>query len=180
MDLVRHGAAAGGFRRLLRRAPGAAVLDEGAQALATSGRRVVGVRICAPSGRAKELVWNGRSHFLQVYRSFKSLWDHISKPAGQLDNRLNKAIETFFLVTFNSSNTKVVGTNHYQGSWYYRKPTFFQVHFRVPHFSPPQDSHFSRLDAIRRPPTTRALNLTSLLICIGRLVGSPEICESWS
>lgn len=103
-------------------------------------------------GRAKEPAWNGRSHFLQVYRSFKSLWDPISKSAGQFDNRLKKIIGTFILVTFNSNNTKEVGTNHYQGSWYYGKPTFFQVQFRAPYFSPPQDSHFLRLDAVHAGP----------------------------
>ncbi|PWI64624.1 hypothetical protein PCL_09481 [Purpureocillium lilacinum] len=30
-------------------------------------------------GRAKESAWNGRSHFLQVYRIFKSLWTPISR-----------------------------------------------------------------------------------------------------
>ena len=103
-------------------------------------------------GRAKEPAWNGRSHFLQVYRSFKSLWAPISGSAGQFDNRLKRIIGTFILVTFNSNNTKEVGTNHYQSSWHYGKPTFFQVQFRAPYFSPPQDSLYLHLDAVYKGP----------------------------
>ncbi|KAK4071105.1 hypothetical protein Purlil1_13522 [Purpureocillium lilacinum] len=103
-------------------------------------------------GRAKELAWNGRSHFLQVNRSFKSLWAPISGSAGQFDNRLKKTIGTFILVTFNSNNTKELGTNHYQSAWNYGKPTFFQVQFRAPYFSPPQDSRYLHLDAVYKGP----------------------------
>ncbi|KJZ70003.1 hypothetical protein HIM_10614 [Hirsutella minnesotensis 3608] len=99
-------------------------------------------------GREKAPAWDGRSHFLQVYRSFKNLWTPISESAGQFDNRLKSIIGTFILVTFNSNNTKEVGTNHYQGTWYHGKPTFFQVQFRAPYFSSPQDSHDLRLDAV--------------------------------
>ncbi|KAK4075232.1 hypothetical protein Purlil1_12722 [Purpureocillium lilacinum] len=65
---------------------------------------------------AHERTWNGKSHSCQVYRSFESLWTPISGSAGQFDNRLKKIIGTFVLVTFNSNNTKEVGTNHNQSN----------------------------------------------------------------
>lgn len=95
-------------------------------------------------GQAKEPVWSGGSHFLQVCRSFKSLRDPISKSAGQFDNRLKKIIGTFILVTFNSNNTKEVGTNHYQGSWYYGKPTSSRSGLALPISRRPKTATFLR------------------------------------
>ncbi|GJN76024.1 hypothetical protein PLICBS_010135 [Purpureocillium lilacinum] len=79
-------------------------------------------------------------------------WFRICTSAGQFDNRLKKIIGTFILVTFKSNNTKEVGTNHYQSAWHYGKPTFFQVQFRAPYFSPPQDSRYLHLGAVCKGP----------------------------
>jgi hypothetical protein len=95
--------------------------------------------------RDKPPKWD-RSHFLEVYRGFKSLWRTISMFAGQFDNQLKRIIGRFILVTFNSDYGKEVGTNHGRDTWYERKPGFFQIQFRAPYFSPPQESHDLRLE----------------------------------
>lgn len=95
--------------------------------------------------RPKPPRWDG-SRFLQVYRGFKNPWSTISVPAGQFDNRLKRIIGGCIMVTFNSDYGKEVATNHYRDTWYYRKPGFFQIQYRAPYFSPPQDSHDIRLD----------------------------------
>ncbi|KJZ72141.1 hypothetical protein HIM_08406 [Hirsutella minnesotensis 3608] len=41
------------------------------------------------------------------------------------------------MVAFNSDQTKVVGTNHGRGTWYWDQPAFFQIQFWAPYFSPP-------------------------------------------
>ncbi|PWI64387.1 hypothetical protein PCL_10525 [Purpureocillium lilacinum] len=89
--------------------------------------------------------WDRR--FLQVYRAFKDQWSVLSTtPAGQFDNRLIQIIGRFIMVTFNSDLGGEIGTNHQRDSWYQDKPRFFQVPYRAPYISPPQDSHDLRLD----------------------------------
>ena len=88
-----------------------------------------------------------RRWFLQVYRGLKAQWSVLSTtPAGQFDNRLKRIIGRYIMVTFNSDVGGEVRTNHTRDTWYEDKPRFFQVQYRAPYFSPPQDSHDLRLD----------------------------------
>ncbi|PWI64385.1 hypothetical protein PCL_10523 [Purpureocillium lilacinum] len=88
-----------------------------------------------------------RRWFLQVYRGLMDQWSVLSTtPAGQFDNRLKRIIGQYIMVTFNSDVGGEVRTNHTRDTWYEDKPRFFQVQYRAPYFSPPQDSYDLRLD----------------------------------
>ncbi|KID83220.1 hypothetical protein MGU_09501 [Metarhizium guizhouense ARSEF 977] len=76
-------------------------------------------------------------HFLQLYRSFKTIWTSIDGLNSDFDDKFRHLIGNYILVTFNNSLTKEVGTIHTQGSWYDGKPPFFQIQFWAPYFSPP-------------------------------------------
>ncbi|KAH6957668.1 hypothetical protein BKA56DRAFT_648243 [Ilyonectria sp. MPI-CAGE-AT-0026] len=72
-----------------------------------------------------------------LYRTFKRLWNVIKEHAGSFDSRFSRIIGTYIMVAFNSDRSKEVGTNHTYGTWYDGRPTFFQVQFWAPYFSPP-------------------------------------------
>ncbi|KAL6402761.1 hypothetical protein AUP68_14097 [Ilyonectria robusta] len=95
-------------------------------------------------GRDHPPKWN-RIHFLQVYRTFKNFWSIISESAGTFDDHLKRRIGSCIMVTFNSDQTKEVGTNHARDTWYHGKPTFFQIQYWAPYFSPPQHNRHIRL-----------------------------------
>lgn len=91
--------------------------------------------------------WN-RIYFLQVYRTFKKFWGPIKVHARHFNDRLKRALGHSVLATFNSSQAKEVGTNHAFGTWYHGKPSFFQMQYWAPYFSPPEENRSLRLPSM--------------------------------
>ncbi|KAH6869143.1 hypothetical protein B0T10DRAFT_594976 [Thelonectria olida] len=87
--------------------------------------------------RLKPPTWNALL-FLQLYRGFKEVWQGTCAPLGPFDSRFSRQIGYYIQIAFNSDNTKEVGTSHACGTWYHAKPTFFQIQYRAPYFSPPR------------------------------------------
>ncbi|KAH7147116.1 hypothetical protein B0J13DRAFT_584454 [Dactylonectria estremocensis] len=59
-------------------------------------------------------------------------------------------IGRYILIAFNCDQTKEVGTNHTQGTWYHGKPTFFQIQYWAPYFSPPTANDKIPLSSVYR------------------------------
>ncbi|KAH6982586.1 hypothetical protein EDB80DRAFT_824530, partial [Ilyonectria destructans] len=78
-----------------------------------------------------------QNHFLQLYRTFKGLWEVVQDHAKPFDDYFGSQIGRYIMVTFNSDKTKEVGTSHGEGTWYHGKPSFFRIQFWAPYFSPP-------------------------------------------
>lgn len=95
---------------------------------------VFGVLFHHPNAQPK---WS-QLYFLQLYRSFRELWDSASVWAGQFDRRFGIQIGHYIRVMFNTDRSKEVGTNRGEGTWYHGRPPFFQIQFWAPYFSPPQ------------------------------------------
>lgn len=95
-------------------------------------------------------------HFLQLYRSFKKTWAVIDEHDGSFDDIFRRIIGNYILVTFNNSLTKEVGTSHTPGSWYHGKPSFFQIQFWAPYFSPPTPDPRLGMQIIPGPTVTTA------------------------
>lgn len=89
-----------------------------------------------------------RIYFRQVYRTFKSFWEVISRSAGSFDDRLRGTLGRYIMVTFNSDQVKEVGTNHTRDTWYHGKPSFFQMQYWAPYFSPPQTNRHFRSGSV--------------------------------
>ncbi|TWU70354.1 hypothetical protein ED733_000091 [Metarhizium rileyi] len=85
------------------------------------------------------------STFSGMYRTFNKYWHPIKEHAGRFDNRVKSILGGSIMVTFNSNQAKEVGTNHTVGTWYHRKPTFFQMQYWAPYFSPPEDNRDLRV-----------------------------------
>ncbi|KAK7414022.1 hypothetical protein QQZ08_012556, partial [Neonectria magnoliae] len=100
-------------------------------------------------GRPSPPTW-ARLRFLQVYHAFKELWKVIDEPAGPFDDRFKSQIGRYVLVTFNSDQTKEVGTKHAHGTWYHGRPAFFQIQYWAPYFSPPEIDRCTRLSTVFR------------------------------
>ncbi|KAK9443843.1 hypothetical protein VB005_02367 [Metarhizium brunneum] len=85
------------------------------------------------------------STFSGMYRTFNKYWHPIKEHAGRFDNRVKSILGGSIMVTFNSNQAMEVGTNHTVGTWYHRKPTFFQMQYWAPYFSPPEDNRDLRV-----------------------------------
>lgn len=89
-------------------------------------------------------------HFLQVYRTFEKLWDSICPSAGRFDKRFGARIGRYILVVFNTDRTKEVGTSHGEGTWHHGRPSFFQIQYWAPYFSPPRAEKGTLLSSVYR------------------------------
>ena len=100
-------------------------------------------------GRSKPPAW-GRLYFLQVYRGFKDIWQSMCAPAGPFDSRFSVQIGRYIQIAFNSDHSKEVGTSHVPGTWHHGKPSFFQIHYWAPYFSPPRGEEDTFLSSVYR------------------------------
>jgi len=85
-------------------------------------------------------------YFLQTYRTFAKYWEPIQSHAGQFNNRFRRVIGRYVKVMFNCNQAKEVNTNHTNGTWYHKKPPFFQIQYWAPYFSPPENNAGVRVD----------------------------------
>ncbi|KAL6408560.1 hypothetical protein AUP68_08420 [Ilyonectria robusta] len=133
--------------------------QEGSQMLGELPCRMTTRKYLPPKDRWSDFVFQhlfgrstppkrSRNHFLQVYRSFKTLWSTISEPAGPFDDHLRRIFGSCIMIAFNSDQWKEVGTNHTRDTWYHGKPAFFQIQYLAPYFSPPQDNCHNRLGSV--------------------------------
>lgn len=99
--------------------------------------------------RSKPPAW-GRLYFLQVYRVFKDIWQSIHAPAGPFDSRFSVQIGRYIQIAFNSDHSKEVGTSHGPGTWHHDKPSFFQIQYWAPYFSPPRGEEDTFLSSVYR------------------------------
>ncbi|KAH7463289.1 hypothetical protein FOMA001_g4 [Fusarium oxysporum f. sp. matthiolae] len=100
--------------------------------------------------RPKPPTWNAL-FFLQLYRKFKDIWQNdIHAMSGPFDSRFSRRIGYYIQISFNSDQTKEVGTSHAQGTWYHAKPPFFQIQYWAPYFSPPRAQGKTCLSSIYR------------------------------
>ncbi|RTE68758.1 hypothetical protein BHE90_016864, partial [Fusarium euwallaceae] len=102
--------------------------------------------------RPKAPTWNAL-FFLQLYGGFKEVWQNICAPLGPFDGRFSRQIGCYIQVAFNSDHTKEVGTSHACGTWYHAKPTFFQIQYWAPYFSPPRAQEKTSLSSFYRRRT---------------------------
>ncbi|KAJ3469891.1 hypothetical protein MRS44_003956 [Fusarium solani] len=100
-------------------------------------------------GRSKPPAW-GRLYFLQVYRVFKDIWRSICAPAGPFDSRFSVQIGRYIQIAFNSDHSKEVGTSHGPGTWHRDKPSFFQIQYWAPYFSPLRGKEDTFLSSVYR------------------------------
>ncbi|KAL3584723.1 hypothetical protein FPOAC2_14504 [Fusarium poae] len=99
--------------------------------------------------RPKPPTWNAL-FFLQLYRGFKKFWQDTCAPLGPFDGRFSRQIGYYIQIAFNCDHTKEVGTSHAQGTWYHAKPSFFQIQYWAPYFSPPRTQEMTSLSSIYR------------------------------
>ncbi|KAJ3454045.1 hypothetical protein MRS44_018677 [Fusarium solani] len=100
-------------------------------------------------GRPKPPAWD-RLYFLQVYRAFKDIWQRNCEPAGPFDSRFSVQIGRYIHIAFNSDHSKEVGTSHGPGTWHHDKPSFFQIQYWAPYFSPPRGEEDTFLSSVYR------------------------------
>ncbi|OAQ71918.1 hypothetical protein VFPPC_12036 [Pochonia chlamydosporia 170] len=89
-----------------------------------------------------------RITFLRIYRTFKAFWEPISAYMGSFDGKFKRIIGRCIMVTFNSDQGKEVGTNRTRGTWYDGQPSFFQMQYWAPYFSPPESNRKLRVASI--------------------------------
>ncbi|GAA3332236.1 hypothetical protein GCM10020331_091650 [Ectobacillus funiculus] len=100
-------------------------------------------------GHSKPPAWD-QLYFLQVYRAFKDMWQRICASAGPFDSRFSVQIGRYIQIAFNSDPTKEVGTSHGPGTWHHSKPSFFQIQYWAPYFSPPRGDEDTFLSSVYR------------------------------
>ncbi|KJZ70305.1 hypothetical protein HIM_10312 [Hirsutella minnesotensis 3608] len=99
--------------------------------------------------RPKPPTWNAL-FFLQLYRGFKEVWEKTCASLGPFDGRFSHQIGYYIQVAFNCDHSKEVGTSHGHTTWYHNKPSFFQIQYWAPYFSPPRGEENTPLSSVFR------------------------------
>lgn len=97
--------------------------------------------------RPKPPTWNALL-FLQRYQKFKEIWEEACTSLGPFDSRFSFQIGYYIQAAFNCDHSKEVGTSHGHATWYYNKPSFFQIQYWAPYFSPPRGQENTPLSSV--------------------------------
>ncbi|OAQ58076.1 hypothetical protein VFPPC_11390 [Pochonia chlamydosporia 170] len=90
--------------------------------------------------------WN-KIYFLKVLRTFRRIWCPIKAYAGRFEQHIKPFLGRSVMVTFNCNQAKEVGTSRTPRTWYHGKPSFFQMQYWAPYFSPPEDNRDLRVES---------------------------------